>query len=102
MKVITKPETAFPACDACRIADHSTMIKVEGDGRGGYQDIFLCIECAERIGQLAIKAGAKRCLDCGGSGDIMISLEDVGYLCLSCAQEAGAMAEEARERGNDR
>ncbi|MCB1719476.1 MAG: hypothetical protein KDK05_30430 [Candidatus Competibacteraceae bacterium] len=61
MKIITKPETEFRPCDACRIADHSTMIKVEGDGRGGYQDIFLC---------------------------------------LSCAQEAGALAEEVRERGN--
>ncbi|MCB1718198.1 MAG: hypothetical protein KDK05_23965 [Candidatus Competibacteraceae bacterium] len=44
---------------------------------------------------------AKRCLDCGGSEDIMISLEYGGYLCLSCAHEAGAMAEEVRERGND-
>ena len=53
MKVTTKPETAFPACDACRIADHSTMIKVEGDGRGGYQDIYLCLSCAQEAGALA-------------------------------------------------
>lgn len=45
---------------------------------------------------------AKRCLDCSGSGDIMISLEYGGHLCLSCAQEAGALAEEVRERGNER
>lgn len=103
MKIITKPETAFPACDACRIADHSAMIKIEGDdGRGGYQDVYLCAECAERIGELAIKASAKACLDCSGSGDIMISLEYGGHLCLSCAQEAGALAEEVRERGNER
>ena len=44
---------------------------------------------------------AKTCLDCGGSENVMISLEYGGYLCLSCAQEAGAMAEEVRERGND-
>ena len=44
---------------------------------------------------------AKACMDCGGSENVMISLEDGGYLCLSCAQEAGALAEEVRERGND-
>lgn len=63
--------------------------------------------------------GAKRCLDCGGSENVMIEIGAMQYpsallcthcaehtisipvyLCLSCAQEAGALAEEVRERGN--
>ena len=64
---------------------------------------------------------AKTCLDCGGSENVMVEISVMKYpsaflcmhcaehtmpipvyLCLSCAQEAGALAEEVRERGNDR
>ena len=47
-----------------------------------------------------------QCVACNGSDNKMILVQlrfdGAVFLCPSCAQEVGALAEEARERGNER
>lgn len=54
MKIIERSSTGrLPACDGCRTYDNDTLVRIDGDGRGGYQDIYLCLECAQEAGDMA-------------------------------------------------